>query len=84
MKVKELIEKLQKLNPENDVVIALKENRLLHLGYECEVEYKCDITDAKDSVGYTYRKDSSKLWLQPIVLLNFERSKVIAEMECLD
>ena len=84
MKVKELIEKLQKLNPEHDVMIALKENRPLHLGYEYKVEYKCDVTDAKDSVGYTYKKDSSKLWLQPIVLLNFERSKSIAEIECLD
>lgn len=83
MKVKELINKLQMLNPENDVMITLKENRMLHLGYEREVEYKCDITDAKYSVGYAYRKDSSKLWLQPIVLLNFERSEVMAEAECL-
>ena len=81
MKVKELIDKLQKLNPEHDVMVALKENGML---YEYKVEYKCDITDAKSSVGYTRRKDSSKLWLQPIVLLNFERSKVMAEMECFD
>lgn len=81
MKVKELINKLQKLNPENDVMIALKENNESHLGYE--IEYKCDITDANDSAGYTYSKDSSKLWLQPIVLLNFEQSKVMAK-ECFD
>ena len=79
MKVKELIEKLQKLNPEHDVMIALKESRMFH---EYKVEYKCDITDANDSVGYS--KDSSRLFLQPIVLLNFERSKVMAEMECFD
>lgn len=77
MKVKELIEKLQKLNPENNVMIALKENEKSHLGYE--IECKCDIIDVKDSVGYTYSKDSSKLWLQPIVLLNWEQSKVMAE-----
>lgn len=77
MKVKELIDKLQKLNPENNVMIALKENEKSRLGYE--IECKCDITDAKDSVGYAYSKDSSKLWLQPIVLLNWEQSKVMAE-----
>lgn len=81
MKVKELIEKLQKLNPEHDVMIAVKESRMFH---EYKVEYKCDITDASDSVCYTHKKDSSNLWLQPIVLLNFERSKVMAEMECFD
>jgi len=80
MKVKELIDKLQRLNPEHDVMIALKESRMLH--HEYKVEYKCDITDAKDSVGYS--KDSYRLLLQPIVLLNFERSKVMAEMECFD
>ena len=84
MKVKELIEKLQKLNPENDVMIALKESITSHLGYEYEVEYKCNITDVNNSVCYMYRDDSSKLWLQQIILLNFERSNVIAEMECLD
>lgn len=81
MKVKELINKLKEFDDEYDVMIALKENGMLH---EYKVEYKCDITDAKSSVGYTRRKDSSKLWLQPIVLLNFEPSKLMAAMECLD
>ena len=81
MKVKELIEKLQKLNPENNVMIALKENGKSYLGLE--IEYKCDITDAEDSVGVVYSKDSSKIWRQPCVLLNWERSKVMSD-ECFD
>lgn len=81
MKVKELIEKLQKLNPENNVMIALKENGKSYLGLE--IEYKCDITDAEDSVGVVYSKDYSRTWQQPCVLLNWERSKVMSD-ECFD
>ena len=61
MKVKELIEKLQKLNPENDVkIVAYNE----HAG----CSKKCNITDANESAYYKNMSDNE---LYHYVILNY-------------
>ena len=61
MKVKELIDKLQKLNPENDVkIVAYNE----HAG----CSKKCNITDANESAYYKNMSDNE---LYHYVILNY-------------
>lgn len=61
MKVKELIDKLQKLNPEYDVkIVAYNEN--------AEYSKKCNITEAGESAYY---KDVNDNELYHYVILNY-------------
>lgn len=61
MKVKELIYKLQKLNPEHDVkVVAYNES--------AHCSKKCNVTDANESAYYKNINDSE---LYHYVILNY-------------
>lgn len=61
MKVKELIDKLQKLNPEYDVkVVAYNEN--------AGCSKKCNVTDAHESAYYRNINDSD---LYHYVVINY-------------
>lgn len=64
MKVKELIEKLQKLNPEHDVkVVAYNEN--------ARCSKKCNVTEAYESAYYRNINDS-ELYQHVMLNYNFE------------